>query len=96
MWGLRRQVGLGWRIEVQVSGEVGQGQACMKEFVFALNTVGSNWRISGMRMVGSDLCVEMITLVASGDQVGGRQEGREEGPMKRWLHGSRRGDPTSS
>lgn len=31
-----------------------------------------------MSMVGSDLCVETITLVASGDLIGGKQERREE------------------
>ena len=49
-----------------------------RRFVFVLNTMGSNWRISGMSMVGSDLCVEMITLVAIGDLVGSKQERGEE------------------
>lgn len=31
-----------------------------------------------MSMVGSDLCVEMITLVAIGDLAGSKQERREE------------------
>lgn len=65
-----------------------------RRFVFVLNTMGSNWRISGMSMVGSDLCVEMITLVAIGDLVGSKQERREEdqsgdgcrGPAEVILH----------
>lgn len=87
--GLRRQVGRSGELRWASLGRWGRARPCVKEFVFALNTVGSNRRISGMRMVGSDLCVEMIILVASGDQVGGRQERREEGPMRRWLHRSR-------
>lgn len=66
-------------------GGAGPGSVC-RRFVFVLNTMGSNWRISGMSMVGSDLCVETITLVASGDLIGGKQERREE---DQWGDGCR-------
>lgn len=56
-----------------------------RSFVFILVTVGSNWSVSSMRVVWSDLCFEMITLVSvlgSGWRRARQETGR---PVRRWL-----------